>query len=199
MPDPKVADKASERQLIDEWTAATHVVVAVQQAVLNRVAAGGVPAQWIAVLRLLHEATDQRLTMSEIARDLSMSSGGFTKLADRMARDGLIDRRGASADRRVVHAVLTERGRILAEECARAYDEAVADIVLGAISAGDIAALTGMVSRLGAARDLDPVEPEPATDAFLIRPPSLASPERRGQGADTASRADPAREPQPVQ
>ena len=59
---------------------------------------------YFAVLTLLLDSEDQRLPMSRIARDLAMTSGGFTKLADRMARDGLIDRRGSSGDRRVVFA-----------------------------------------------------------------------------------------------
>lgn len=186
--DLKPAAPAADRQLIDDWTSAAEVISAVQQAVLGRVAAAGIPAQWIAVLRLLHDATDQRMTMSEIARNLTMSSGGFTKLADRMARDGLIDRRGVSTDRRVVHAVLTERGRILAEECTRAYNEAVASLVLAAISERDVKALSRLAAQLNPVRDLDPVTPEGSSDAFLIRPPSLASPDRRGQGAGTATR-----------
>jgi DNA-binding MarR family transcriptional regulator len=182
--DPKPAGPAAERQLIDDWTSAAEIIGAVQQAVLTRVAEAGVPTQWVAVLRLLHDAPDQRLTMSEIARHLAMSSGGFTKLADRMARDGLIDRRGVSTDRRVVHAVLTERGRILAEECTRAYNEAVIGLVLSAISARELKALSRLAAQLNPVRNPDPANP----DAFLIRPPSLASPERRGQGTGTATR-----------
>jgi DNA-binding MarR family transcriptional regulator len=186
VPDLKPAGPAADRHVIDDWTTAAEVIGAVQQAVLARVAAAGVPTQWIAVLRLLHDAPDQRMTMSEIARDLAMSSGGFTKLADRMARDGLIDRRGVSTDRRVVHAVLTERGRILAEECTRAYNEAVSVLVLGAISDVDVQTLSRLAAKLSPVNDPD--EPESAPDAFMIRPPSLASPDRRGQGAGTATR-----------
>lgn len=186
--DPKPAGPAAVRQLIDDWTAAAEVISAVQQRVLSRVAAAGVPAQWIAVLRLLHDATDQRMTMTEIARNLAMSSGGFTKLADRMARDGLIDRRGVSTDRRVVHAVLTERGRILAEECTRAYNEAVSTLVLAVLSERDVKVLSRLAALLNPVRDPDPATPEGSADAFLIRPPSLASPDRRGQGAGTATR-----------
>jgi hypothetical protein len=108
-----------------------------------------------------------------------------------MARDGLIDRRGVSTDRRVVHAVLTERGRILAEECTRAYNEAVAALVLGTISARDVKTLSRLAAQLSPVRNVDPDEsdgPDASSDAFIIRPPSLASPDRRGQGAGTAPR-----------
>jgi len=105
-----------------------------------------------------------------------------------MARDGLIDRRGVSTDRRVVHAVLTERGRILAEECTRAYNEAVAALVLGTISDRDVQTLSRLAAQLSPVRNMDPDESDGPSDAFIIRPPSLASPDRRGQGAGTAPR-----------
>ncbi len=86
---------------------------------------------YFAVLTLLLDSEDQRLPMSRIARDLAMTSGGFTKLADRMARDGLIDRRGSSGDRRVVFAALTESGQKMAHARARGcYQRYLRELVL---------------------------------------------------------------------
>ena len=65
------------------------------------------------------QAPDRRLPMTRLARDLTMTSGGFTKLADRMAREGLIDRRGSSDDRRVVYATLTDEGVQIAQRLRR--------------------------------------------------------------------------------
>ena len=65
------------------------------------------------------------MPMSVLARDVGMTSGGFTKLADRMARDGIIDRRGSDTDRRVVHASLTEVGLELAQRVSNVYVDAL--------------------------------------------------------------------------
>ncbi len=164
------------------WTAAADGVSLAQQAVLARAIEPGMPAQWFTVLRLLQVAPDQRMTMSELARSLSMSSGGFTKLADRLAQDGLIDRRGVSGDRRVVHAVLTERGRLSAEESVRAYDEAVAALVLEAVTAEDIETLARIAARLKTAAEAVGQDASDEPGAFVLQPPPPASPDRRGRG-----------------
>ena len=83
-------------------------VDAVQHGFALRLESLDMTLPYFSVLTLLFDSDEQRLPMSRIARDLAMTSGGFTKLADRMARDGLIDRRGSSGDRRVVFAALTE-------------------------------------------------------------------------------------------
>lgn len=51
--------------------------------VLARIEEASLPSQWFAALHLLVGSSDHRMPMSRLARDLSMTSGGFTKLADR--------------------------------------------------------------------------------------------------------------------
>lgn len=53
--------------------------------------------------------------MTRLADEVSFSSGGFTKLADRLEADALIERRADPADRRVTNAVLTPEGERLAK------------------------------------------------------------------------------------
>src|SRR6185312_9793874 len=103
-------------------------------------------------LTLLLESDEQRLPMSRIARDLAMTSGGFTKLADRMARDGLIDRRGSSGDRRVVFAALTETGEKLAREAMEVYQRYLRDQVLPLVPEGELHNLGEVAGRLAAVR-----------------------------------------------
>ena len=93
---------------------------------------------YFSVLTLLLDAEDHRLPMSRIARDLAMTSGGFTKLADRMARDGLIDRRGSSGDRRVVFAALTEAGQEMARSAMNVYHRYLREQVLPLVPQEDL-------------------------------------------------------------
>ena len=49
--------------------------------------------------------------MTDLANQVLFSSGGFTKLADRMEQAGLIRREPCPDDRRAIFAVLTPEGR----------------------------------------------------------------------------------------
>ncbi|NYI98840.1 DNA-binding MarR family transcriptional regulator [Streptomonospora nanhaiensis] len=71
---------------------------------------------WFEVLIRLQRSPGNRLPMSTLAREVSLSSGGFTKLADRLVAKGYVVRASCDHDRRVVYAELTPEGRALAEE-----------------------------------------------------------------------------------
>lgn len=157
------------------WAAVVRAVEAVQQALATRLESAGISAQYFSVLTLLLESEDRRMPMSRIARDLSMTSGGFTKLADRMARDGLIDRRGSSGDRRVVFAALTDDGLELARKAVVEYHAFLHDEVLGVVSAEELRRFAETIGRLGGAHE--PAEPEPP--AFEISERAPDEPERR--------------------
>lgn len=63
------------------------------------------------VLVRLARAPQRSLRMTELARRVMMSPSGLTRVVDRLADEGLVDRRRDSEDARVVFARLTERGR----------------------------------------------------------------------------------------
>jgi DNA-binding MarR family transcriptional regulator len=139
----------AEAGFAGDWASIVRAVEGVQQIFAIRLDDLGISLPYFSVLTLLLEADEHRLPMSRIARDLSMTSGGFTKLADRMARDGLIDRRGSSGDRRVVFAALTEAGQELARRADGAYRAFLRDEVLGVVSLNDLATLAAIAGRLG--------------------------------------------------
>lgn len=156
---------------ISEWAVAIANLDRAHQSVLAEVNAAGVPAPWFAVLAHLLRAPEQRLPMGEIARELSMTTGGFTKLADRMAQAGLIDRRGASQDRRMVYAALTDHGREQAEQARAVFDEAVRGRVLAAIAPEEVHTLAAIGRRLAAAAEgaaAPRSTPPPETEAFAM-------------------------------
>jgi DNA-binding MarR family transcriptional regulator len=71
----------------------------------------GLPMGHFEVLLRLGRSTGDQLTMSELARQLGMTSGGATRLIDRVAAAGLVERRACTEDRRVHHVRLTADGR----------------------------------------------------------------------------------------
>src|ERR1700691_4273807 len=62
------------------------------------------------VLLRLGETPGGRLKMSELAGAILYSTGGLTRLIERMWRAGLVCREPSLADRRVIYAVLTDEG-----------------------------------------------------------------------------------------
>lgn len=72
------------------------------------------------LLRLARSPGEQ-LTMSALAEQLGVTSGGATRLVDRVAADGLAARRTCTEDRRVHHVALTEAGRTLLAQVLEAH------------------------------------------------------------------------------
>lgn len=181
-----------DADLVERWEFIVDSVASTQRQLLKRIEASGVPAQWFAVLHLLLRVPDHRMPMSLLARDLAMTSGGFTKLADRMASEELIDRRGSSGDRRVVYAALTNRGRQVARRATHEYQGALRANVLDALSVSDLNTLTELMGALHRAHATDPDEGIDVTgnDGSRRDP---AGPDRRTRGRErTPPRADDA-------
>lgn len=73
------------------------------------------------VLSLLYEAGPKGMRMSDLAQRRLMSSGGFTRLADRLQNRGLIERRRSAVDGRSFDAALTSSGRALTRRARRQH------------------------------------------------------------------------------
>lgn len=174
---------SQDAALVRQWAAVVRGVDAVQHGFAVELEALDMSLPYFSVLTLLLESEEHRLPMSRIARDLSMTSGGFTKLADRMARDGLIDRRGSSGDRRVVFAALTETGQKKAQSAMEVYHRYLREQILPVVPAGELRTLAEIAGRLAGA--LRPADESPQ---FEIRPRPSAAPDRRSDAGGSASR-----------
>lgn len=73
----------------------------------------GLPLSSYEVLITLQAAPDRRLRMAELADRALLSRSGMTRMVDRLAREGLIERDQCSADARGCYAVLTDAGEAL--------------------------------------------------------------------------------------
>lgn len=166
----------AEQAKLAQWELVARAVERTQRRVLERVEAIGVPSAWFAVLHELLTHREHRLQMSRLARELSMTSGGFTKLADRMGREGLIDRRASVGDRRVVFAALTTEGLRVARRAERVYQVALHEYVFDVVSATTLTKLAAGV------RPLDDAAAEEIIEAPVMstrRDPEM--PERRSR------------------
>jgi DNA-binding MarR family transcriptional regulator len=75
----------------------------------------GLAPYWFEVLLRLARTPEGRLRMSDLASEVSFTSGGFTRLADRIEAAGLIERQPCPTDRRASFAVITDEGRATVE------------------------------------------------------------------------------------
>ena len=90
----------------------------------------------------LTRSPDNRMPMAALARETAFSTGGFTKIADRLAKRGLVERNPCSDDRRVVYLTLTSSGAELARKLQVLVAGIVQEIyidVLGADKAATVA------------------------------------------------------------
>jgi DNA-binding MarR family transcriptional regulator len=110
-------------------------------------AAEGLSLSEYEVLLRLYHAPQRRIRMGELAEAVFFSSGGLTRLLDRLEREGLVTRDRTCEDRRGVFAVLTEAGQTRMRQAARTH-------------------LHGIDAHFASALDDDEL---PAVDAFLTR------------------------------
>ena len=63
------------------------------------------------VLMYLADSPEGQMRMHDLAASVLLSRSGLTRLVDRLARDGLIERKACESDARGAFAVLTPAGR----------------------------------------------------------------------------------------
>ncbi|MFI5035163.1 MAG: MarR family winged helix-turn-helix transcriptional regulator [Acidimicrobiales bacterium] len=68
------------------------------------------PLAWFEVLLQLRRAPEGRLKMTQVADAIVHSTGGTTRLIDRLEESGLVARRACPSDRRAIHVEITPAG-----------------------------------------------------------------------------------------
>jgi DNA-binding MarR family transcriptional regulator len=115
----------------------------------------GLPHAWFEVLVRLGRSEAGRLTMGSLAEEVSLTTGGVTRLVDRMEAAGYVERVPCPTDRRVSYATLTERGRVKLDEAAPVH-AANLQSVFASFSDEDRHTLDALLDRLR------PVRADPA-------------------------------------
>jgi MarR family 2-MHQ and catechol resistance regulon transcriptional repressor len=112
----------------------------------------GIPLVFFDVLIHVGGAPEGRLTMSSLSTDVALTTGGVTRLVDRMVEAGLVARQNCPSDRRSVHVVLTPDGRAVLERAVAAHIEGIDRHLMAHLDAGDSAALWVVLSKVVDAR-----------------------------------------------
>jgi len=107
----------------------------------------GLPFTWFEVLLRVARSEGGRLMMSELSQQLALTTGGVTRLVDRIVEAGYLERVPAEHDRRVMYAVVTGEGRAVVERAATVHAAELAGL-FGGFSATDLARLDALLDRL---------------------------------------------------
>jgi DNA-binding MarR family transcriptional regulator len=111
-------------------------------------AACGLPLSWYDVLIRLGRSPEGHLTMSRLAAEVSFTSGGITRLVDRIAEAGYVERASCPTDRRSVHVQLTAAGCEVLRRATALNLEGVQRHLIDRLDAADRAALDAALRKL---------------------------------------------------
>lgn len=114
MPD-RLLDQRDEA-LIDAYGTALEAVTGLNRAFDKSLRSqAGMPSTWFEALLRLHRHGES-MTVGQLGDQLAFTSGGATRLVDRLEEEGLVARHPCPTDRRVQFVDITERGtRALAD------------------------------------------------------------------------------------
>jgi DNA-binding MarR family transcriptional regulator len=108
----------------------------------------GMPLTWYDVLIRLGRSPEQRLTMTQLAHEISVTSGGATRLVDRVVEAGLVERSHCPSDRRSVHVQLTPAGRERLNEATAVHLVGLEEHLIEPLDAADRVALERALRKL---------------------------------------------------
>jgi len=108
----------------------------------------GIPLVWFDVLIHIGGAEEGRLTMSRLSTEVALTTGGVTRLVDRMVEAGLVARQNCPSDRRSVHVVLTPAGQSTLRNAIGAHIEGIDRHLVAPLNETDRTALKVALSKL---------------------------------------------------
>src|SRR5829696_4038738 len=111
-------------------------------------AAHGLPLSSYEVLVFLAGSPGGRMRMSELADSVLLSRSGLSRLADRLEKEGLIERQTCPTDQRGLYAAITEEGRRLFEEARQTHLAGVRARFVGRLTEDERRTLAELWERL---------------------------------------------------
>ncbi|WP_404403265.1 MarR family winged helix-turn-helix transcriptional regulator [Pelagibacterium halotolerans] len=112
-------------------------------------AAGQPPLAWYDLLLEL-ERVGGEMRIGDLAERLVVERYNMTRLLDRMAGEGLIERRADPVDRRAALAVITPAGKATRAKMWPHYRAAIDSVFSDALTPADAAALTAALRKVKA-------------------------------------------------
>lgn len=123
-------------------------------------AARAVPFSFYGVLFTLASGPSGGMRLSELADQVFLTKSGLTRLLDRMAEHGLIERRACTQDKRGQYAMLTPAGRRAFRRSAPAHLASIAHRFADRLSARELVVVSGALERVAEVNAAPPSEEE---------------------------------------
>lgn len=125
----------------------------------------GISHQSFEVLLRLGRSPEQRLRMSDLAAQVTMSASGLSRAVDRLEAAGFVSRVACPTDRRSVYAALTPAGQGRIDELLPVHLDQLEQEFTGPLDAADRADLERILRRLR-----DHVNPEAVRASTFAEP-----------------------------
>jgi DNA-binding MarR family transcriptional regulator len=110
------------------------------------------PLAWFEVLLQLRRAPEGTLKMNEIAEAIVHSTGGTTRLIDRLEESGLVERQLCPTDRRAIHVAITPEGNLKLDEALHVHMDYLEEHLSSRLTCQERGELTVLLSKLNATR-----------------------------------------------
>ena len=108
------------------------------------------PLAWFEVLLQLRKSPEGRLKMNQIADAIVHSTGGTTRLIDRLEEAGFVERTTCPSDRRAIHVAITEGGNAKLDEALAVHLDYLEDRLARRLSESERQSLSGLLGKLNA-------------------------------------------------
>ncbi|MBB4687891.1 MarR family winged helix-turn-helix transcriptional regulator [Amycolatopsis jiangsuensis] len=124
-------DSHTDDEIVTWWGLVIEGYLATQDKLMGEIAGRFdlAPASFDILMRLVR-SPEHRMPMTRLATEAALSSGGFTKVADRLVAADLLHRVPSPDDRRVTFAALTPHGLDVATKARAACADILRRIVL---------------------------------------------------------------------
>ena len=110
------------------------------------------PLAWFEVLLRLRQSSDGRLKMSQMAEAIVHSTGGTTRLIDRLAEAEFVKRENCPSDRRAIYVAITDAGNTKLDEALSVHLSYLDDHLATRLSNAERSSLTALLTKLNAPR-----------------------------------------------
>ena len=111
-------------------------------------AEAGISAMWYEALLRIARAPGKNLPINELGEAMVLSSGGATRLVDRLEEQGYIERLACPTDRRVSWAHLTDRGLAVLADATRVHLKDLEEHFVTKLSSTEMEELTRLLRQV---------------------------------------------------
>ncbi|NNN09871.1 MAG: MarR family transcriptional regulator [Acidimicrobiaceae bacterium] len=110
------------------------------------------PLAWFEVLLQLRRTPEGSLKMNEVAEAIVHSTGGTTRLIDRLEEAGLVQRQLCPSDRRAIHVAITAQGNLKLDDALSVHMGYLEEHLSSRLTCDERAELTVLLTKLNATR-----------------------------------------------